>query len=728
MVVEQAVPAAFQQAAGIARARFHVKLKPGETTFVSWKKLIKESHGAAPLSVEPPLGAHPALQARIAPEVVAQDDPLPPPNRFNSVIEKIERIYKGDDSTDENDVLNDVPDDDQYDTEDSFIDDRELNEYFSVDKAKLKHEGFFVNRGKLEREADTTASAEAAPKKRKRRDLKKLTAETRELNHSDGAEMSKAAPKTTISPSDFSNKDLFAFSAPGKQAAQKRKKDAQDCLPRHEGGSSRERNINEYDQSINRLCGSRGAANDKIDLRRLGKGDVAERLNSQASPADLGELQLITNFDRDEFKGQREGTMLSISKAKAAQKVSNFDSRETSGVLGVLKHKLMPPGVKEISPARPKGAAWERAFQDLERTVGQLCPPSSVSREPEQGKRNRLPQDVKPKLAKVARLAVKHGQLSDELIDRLMGILGHVVHVKTLKRHMKEMIETGMSALQEKEGRVQDIKREVTEMVKLRVHSLQAQDLEERELPSDDFQLSGGPTERSGGRYRWDYATEDKICDLYEQYIEGLEENRGPQIRKLYGELAELWPDGWMDNHGIKHAVQRAKERKKKQSKANIVESKKRQLSMGKQVESEGVRFPLLDLNLPGTEQPSFERGKNITALQSELNLSFRNPLHVLEALKSDRLLRKAMGKGFDPVEKKRSKMEGISALERKVKSKLEKGAVILSPNAKVTPSEYPLWRMGVRPLVALPARPLPFQPGQALLQSKDLGSAEHAS
>jgi hypothetical protein len=46
-------------------------------------------------------------------------------NRFNSVIEKIERLYMGKNSSDEED-LDDAPDDDQYDTEDSFIDDDEL--------------------------------------------------------------------------------------------------------------------------------------------------------------------------------------------------------------------------------------------------------------------------------------------------------------------------------------------------------------------------------------------------------------------------------------------------------------------------------------------------------------------------------------------------------------------------------------------------------------------------
>jgi len=95
--------------------------------------------------------------------------------------------FQGKDSSDDEDLL-DVPDDDQYDTEDSFIDDAELvgifgfflvylslswpflfngtffiflfyapklfimqDEYFEVDNSAIKHDGFFVNRGKLER-------------------------------------------------------------------------------------------------------------------------------------------------------------------------------------------------------------------------------------------------------------------------------------------------------------------------------------------------------------------------------------------------------------------------------------------------------------------------------------------------------------------------------------------------------------------------------------------------
>lgn len=55
----------------------------------------------------------------------------------------------GNDSSDEEDLP--VVPDDQYDTEDSFIDDAELDEYFEVDNSAIKHDGFFVNRGKLER-------------------------------------------------------------------------------------------------------------------------------------------------------------------------------------------------------------------------------------------------------------------------------------------------------------------------------------------------------------------------------------------------------------------------------------------------------------------------------------------------------------------------------------------------------------------------------------------------
>ncbi|KAJ0952288.1 putative exoribonuclease II [Helianthus annuus] len=85
-------------------------------------------------------------------EVIAENEggDAPPGSRFSAVIEKIERLYMGKNSSEEED-LNDGPDDDEYDTKDSFIDDAELDDYFQVDNSAIKHDGFFVNRGKLER-------------------------------------------------------------------------------------------------------------------------------------------------------------------------------------------------------------------------------------------------------------------------------------------------------------------------------------------------------------------------------------------------------------------------------------------------------------------------------------------------------------------------------------------------------------------------------------------------
>ncbi|KAL0323312.1 UNVERIFIED_CONTAM: Ubinuclein-1 [Sesamum angustifolium] len=92
-------------------------------------------------------------------------------NRLSTVIERIERMYAGNGSSGEEDVvLDNIPDDDEYDTEDSFIDDAELDDYFQVENLAIKHDGFFVNRGKLE-PIEPTICTNQQPKKRRRKDL-----------------------------------------------------------------------------------------------------------------------------------------------------------------------------------------------------------------------------------------------------------------------------------------------------------------------------------------------------------------------------------------------------------------------------------------------------------------------------------------------------------------------------------------------------------------------------
>jgi hypothetical protein len=44
-----------------------------------------------------------------------------------------------------------------------------------------------------------------------------------------------------------------------------------------------------------------------------------------------------------------------------------------------------------------------------------------------------------------------------------------------------------------------------------------------REGSSDDFQAVPSCAEKGGSnnaKYKWDHATEDRLCDLYEQYLE----------------------------------------------------------------------------------------------------------------------------------------------------------------------------------------------------------------
>lgn len=182
-----------------------------------------------------------------------------------------------------------------------------------------------------------------------------------------------------------------------------------------------------------------------------------------------------------------------------------------------------------------------------------------------QAVKRRLPPEIKLKLAKVARLAqASHGKISKELLNRLMSILGHLIQLRTLKRNLKVMINMGLSAKQEKDDRFQQIKKEVIEMIKMRVPSPRSKGFDQQVGSSDDFQEIG--SEEKGvlkRKFSMGDEMEDKICDLYDLYVDGLEDDAGPQIRKLYAELAELWPNGSMDNHGIKRAICRAKDRKR---------------------------------------------------------------------------------------------------------------------------------------------------------------------
>ncbi|PKA64750.1 hypothetical protein AXF42_Ash016781 [Apostasia shenzhenica] len=534
------------------RQTFAVELRPGETTIVSWKKLLRESgYGNGDVSV--PVKNNLAPEARPVSAVRPGEDDLKhtlqPPNCFSAVIEKIERLYTGKESSDEEE-LDELPDDDQYDTEDSFIDDTELDEYFQVDKLATKHSGYFVNRGKLEW-VEPTSSPNLAPKKRRRKDSAKIQSEKVHIHDSnEHVNMSNMKIKAAARNAPLVAKKL----APPKVIASQdippsAKVPNKDVSPVRTESKYFDKNRVLTYKDLYKSSGTCELFDATYEISREKAAASQVEPHSKKKFNVENEVGPSTKIQHKDRCGTGEYSQMSTGILYPTQVVQPMSHRAREGSL------------------RPKGTTIERAIRDLEKIVALSRPPNPVIQEVDpsvQGVKRRLPQEVKPKLAKVARLAASHGKISEDLIDRLMGIVGHLVQRKTLQRNMREMVELGLSAKQQKADKFLQIKREVNEMIKARVSLLKSK---VPDLPdsSDDFQDVVGNDEKRAlkGKYSMDISLEDKICDLYDLYVEGMDEDKGPQSRKLYAELAELWPAGYMDNLGIKDAIYRAKERRR---------------------------------------------------------------------------------------------------------------------------------------------------------------------
>lgn len=569
------------EAAG-GRRRFTVELRPGETTIVSWKKLLKDANKSnvsvvgsgptvgAPASIQTPV-PHPALEARLAPGQPADKEvkDAPPGNRLNAVIEKIERLYVGKQSDDEED-LNDFPDDDEYDTEDSFIDDTELDEYFQVDNSAIKHDGFFVNRGKLER-IEPVSPKNQQPKKRRRKDLAKShVGDDDGHNQSKPVKVGKKAGKPvpvvseTSHPShgvalqNVSHEEKFPNQLNVSEIPiTKKAADTQNMLELSPSASLRGNSAEEKDLDQQKIGVTQSKnLGDKLKDGSEISGKSSQRLHDRSSYA-----QEKSNVGRS--VNISDGIDQSVQRRDEKFNVSGFEGKNSAQT---MKDPAMQR--KEGSSGRPKGTMLEKAIRDLEKIVAELRPPNMEVQDADnssQAIKRRLPLEIKQRLAKVARLAqASHGKISNELISRLMSIVGHLIQLRTLKRNLKIMVNMGLSAKQEKDNRVQHIKKEVAEMIKLRIPVMKSKLLEQQAGASDDFQeASPEDKEAFKRKYSMDVALEDKICDLYDHFVEGLDEDAGPQVRKLYAELAGCWPNGFMDNHGIKRAICRAKDRRR---------------------------------------------------------------------------------------------------------------------------------------------------------------------
>nr|KJB29166.1 hypothetical protein B456_005G087800 [Gossypium raimondii] len=578
------------------RQVFTVELRPGETTYVSWRKLVKDANRArgssaasasavaAPAPELPP-NAHPNLQSRIAPgqttEKEEKDEPAP--NRFSAVIEKIERLYMGKDSSDEEE-LDETPDDDQYDTEDSFIDDAELDEYFEVDNSAIKHDGFFVNRGKLEKINEPPVIPNQQPKKRRRKEAAKPPSENDDGHvsnkHAKAAKMVAGRAEPSLGKNNSSSQNFTAVDEQYRDGKVLNQLSVSGVSSKKKSSATRlALDSSSYMKDPNSDTSAPLADVKDIENLKMGflqsKGVVSNKLKDATGSSDVLHQKYHDKSDLAQSKSQHGKLSSNVDKLEQSVRL-----RENNGIHELpdinvsdgihAMHTAKSPHMlrKDGSTLRPKSSVLEKAIRELEKIVAESRPPSMENQEADtssQGIKRRLPREIKLKLAKVARLAASQGKVSKELLNRLMSILGHLIQLRTLKRNLKIMINMGVSptAKQEKDARFQQIKKEAIEMIKTRIPSFETKILEPQARATDDFQEIGSEERTFRRKFNMDAPMENKICELYDLYVDGLDEDAGPQIRKFYVELAQLWPDGMMNNHEIKHAICRAKERRR---------------------------------------------------------------------------------------------------------------------------------------------------------------------
>ncbi|GLJ13224.1 hypothetical protein SUGI_0208050 [Cryptomeria japonica] len=130
----------------LQRQRYKVELKPDEINFVSSKKLTKEKAQEPSQSEKKPHNDN--TEKKPQPDNISR-------NYFSAVLERMENIYRGvDSSDDEEDNVGEggaTGAMDYCDCDDSFIDDSELNEYCKVVKTKSKYRGSHRERRRTQR-------------------------------------------------------------------------------------------------------------------------------------------------------------------------------------------------------------------------------------------------------------------------------------------------------------------------------------------------------------------------------------------------------------------------------------------------------------------------------------------------------------------------------------------------------------------------------------------------
>ncbi|GMJ03906.1 hypothetical protein HRI_004059700 [Hibiscus trionum] len=582
------------------RQRFTIELRPGETTIVSWKRLVKDAH-----NISPPLSAR--------------------------------------------------------NTEDS------LDAGFQDDKSTSKQNGLSVSSDKLECTNETVLSV-AQPSRKRRKNMAEARVEkVDDLVPSKHAKVEQgrlnfAATNAVLEEqSSALLQNSAAAGEPDRRFHDLFNSVRSTSKLANIGTKSEHSSYTEVSNKDASISASNSKDADKYRSVTIHSSDLGNNTNSLVT-----HRKHLEKRSCKKHKSPLRKLMTENGKEEISTEVEKTKKRATCGELPDLNLPVYPvqSESKDVSNLRPKGTMLDKAMRELEKVVAESRLSTMEVQDIDASSaaiKRRLPCEVKQKLAKVARLAhSSQGKISKELINKLMNILGHSVQLRTLKRNLKEMILMELSAKQEKVDRFQQIKSEVTEMIKLQLGDVATGDVQEVLGSEEKVVLKK--------QDRLDNIMEDKICDLYDLYIQGLDEDKGPQIRKLYVELAKLWPNGIIDKHGIKSAICRAKERKRKScenDKVREVGRKKSAQKMEVGVEGEArsvFRLQAVQENQePASSSHILALPPRTTSCKVTLDQHLAAPLEIASVPPNS---------GFDISEEKKIAKMTIPSLKEKMKQK----------------------------------------------------------
>nr|XP_017245453.1 PREDICTED: uncharacterized protein LOC108217116 [Daucus carota subsp. sativus] len=264
--------------------------------------------------------------------------------------------------------------------------------------------------------------------------------------------------------------------------------------------------------------------------------------NQHSESSNLKDPVQLENKSKDKGKKISSSAILKFHDDKSTQHERSMSKQ--------VEQRLERTTSEHLTEAPKSGDdGLDRSILQLENLVKLSKAPLTHVQGPD-ALEKQLSPELKQNLAEVARSTqLIEGEISEELINRLMGILGNYIKRKTLKKILKEMILEDVYARKTKCSDFKQTKKDLVEMIR-------------HQAPSSNVK-EFSTSEHSTGTYGMGHQLEDKLFDVYDTFCQGSYKDMAPSlIRKLYVELAELWPKDTMDPNQIREAIWRARGRR----------------------------------------------------------------------------------------------------------------------------------------------------------------------